>query len=74
MIEASINRKRIQLITYKIMQDLFDKILCEGQFKYEISFGSIEEYIKKLIPQNTQMNINIWNDKKKNFNPDDCLK
>jgi len=56
------------------VRDLFDKILCEGQFKYEISFGSIEEYIKKLIPQNTQMNINIWNDKKKNFNPDDCPK
>ena len=56
------------------VRDLFDKILCEGQFKYEISFGSIEEYIKKLIPQNTQMNINIWNDKKKNFNPDDYPK
>lgn len=54
------------------VRDLFDKILCDGQFKYKISFGSVEEYIKKLIPQNTQMNINIWNDKKKNFNPNDC--
>ena len=26
MIEASINLKKIQLITYKIMEDLFDKI------------------------------------------------
>ena len=54
------------------MRDLFDKILCEGEFKYEINFGSVPEFLKILTPQNTQMMINIWNDKKKNFNPDDC--
>jgi hypothetical protein len=54
------------------LRDLCDKILCEGEFKYEINFGSVLEFLKILNPQNTQMIINIWNDKKKNFNPNDC--
>ena len=58
MIEASINRKRIQLITYKIMQDLFDKIyknkgplgkwasIAEGYFAFPKLEGPISNRMK----------------------------
>ena len=58
MIEASINLKRIQLITYKIMQDLFDKIyknkgplgkwasIAEGYFAFPKLEGPISNRMK----------------------------
>ena len=58
MIEASINQKRIQLITYNIMQDLFDKIyknkgplgkwasIAEGYFAFPKLEGPISNRMK----------------------------
>ena len=58
MIEVSINRKRKQLITYKIMQDLFDKIyknkgplgkwasIAEGYFAFPKLEGPISNRMK----------------------------
>ena len=46
------------------VHSLFDKIIFEGEFKYEMNFGSVLEFIKIILPQDTKMYINIWNDKK----------
>ena len=53
-------------------RDLFDKILCEGEFKYTVNFGSVSEYLKILFPQDKKMMLNMWDDRKKDFNSDNC--
>ena len=63
--KAKIIHEDMEYIKKHGVRDLFDKILSEGEFKYEINFGSIEEFIKIIYPQNTKMYIDIWNDRKK---------